>query len=146
MTGPAGSTDAEDRRFYAAFVSGALLPRDFHHREHLRLAYLCLTVAPPNAALTTFRRLLREFLVRHRVDSAKYHETLTCAWLQTVDLHMALTQGTTSFGDFIAQHPTLADSNHMFAHYSRERLISPHAREGFLEPDLQAIARNLSQT
>ena len=59
---------------------------------------------------------------------------------------MVPTPGTTSFGDFIAQHPTLADSNHMFAHYSRERLISPHAREGFLEPDLQAIARNLSQT
>ena len=146
MIEPASNTDAEDRRFFAAFVSGALPPRDFHHREHLRLAYLCLAAEPPDAALATFRRLLQAFLNRHLIDPAKYHETLTCAWFQAVDLHMSRTPGTVSFTDFIARHPALLDANLMFTHYSRERLISAVAREQFITPDLQPIVCHVSQT
>lgn len=133
------SADAEDRRFHEAFAAGAVHPRDFRHRDHLRLAYVCLSDELYDAALLTFRRLLREFLQRHRVDPNKYHETLTCAWLQAVALHMARTPGTVSFADFIARHPALLDSNLIFTHYSRERLISANARESFIAPDLQSI-------
>lgn len=139
MSSPVVSADPADRSFYEAFVSGALHPRDFRHREHLRLAYLCLSVEPHETALITFKRLLREFLKRHQIDPSKYHETLTCAWLQAVNLHMSRTPDTASFADFIAQHSALLDANLMFTHYTRERLISTTAREQFVTPDLQPI-------
>src|SRR5690606_38274985 len=139
MSSAAASADAEDRRVCEAFATGAVHPRDFRHRDHLRLAYVCLSDESYDAALFTFRRLLREFLQRHRTDPNKYHETLTCAWLQTVALHMARTPGTFSFADFVARHPALLDSNLIFTHYSRDRLISVDARERFIAPDLQPI-------
>ena len=139
MNSPGACADAEDRRFHEAFAAGAVHPRDFRHRDHLRLAYVCLSDASCDAALIAFRRLLIGFLQRHRVDPNKYHETLTCAWLQAVALHMARTPGTASFADFITQHPALLDSNLMFTHYSRARLVSADARKRFIAPDLQPI-------
>lgn len=76
--------DAEDQRFLDAFDSGALSPRDFHHREHLRLAWLCVIQSGTEAAMEEFPRRLRAFLARHRVDPAKYHETVTIGWLRLV--------------------------------------------------------------
>lgn len=96
--------DAEDQRFLTAFESGALSPRDFHHREHLRLAWLCLTHCGPEAAMQEFPRRLRDFLARHRVDPTKYHETLAVACLRAVQHHVARTPGARSFADFIARH------------------------------------------
>lgn len=139
MSFGAGRVDAADQRFFDAFVSGTLHPRDFRHREHLRLAYLCLIAEPFDAALVSFRQLLRDFLDRHHVDPAKYHETLTHAWLQAVHLHLNRSPEAASFADFIDRHAALLDSNLMFTHYTRERLISTSARERFIEPDLLPI-------
>ncbi|MFM1851888.1 MAG: hypothetical protein RIS54_1572 [Verrucomicrobiota bacterium] len=131
--------DAEDQRFLDAFDSGALSPRDFHHREHLRLAWLCVTQSGPEAAMEEFPRRLRAFLARHRVDPAKYHETVTIGWLLLVGARVSTEPAAPSFASFATRHPDLLTSDLLFAHYSRARLLSAEARSAFIPPDLAPL-------
>lgn len=132
--------DDADRLFLAAFESGDLPPTAFDHRAHVRLAYVQL-VEHPEDALDRLRSGLRAFMDHHGLDPAKYHETLTRAWLLAVRHFMASSPPADSAGAFIEANPTLLDAAIMRTHYSAERLFSDEARAGFVEPDLAAIPR-----
>jgi hypothetical protein len=93
------------------------------------------------AALEDTRATIRAFLSHHGIAPTRYHETLTRAWLLAVDHFMQRTPEASSADDFIARNPVLLDSRIMLTHYSAERLFSVAAREGFLEPDIEAIPR-----
>lgn len=87
------------------------------------------------------RVALLAFIAHHGIDPAKYNETITKAWILAVRHFMAKTAGAVCFGDLIAAHPVMLDSKIMLTHYSGERLNSPEARAGFVEPDLAPIPR-----
>ncbi|HEY3189570.1 MAG TPA: hypothetical protein VGJ70_18930, partial [Solirubrobacteraceae bacterium] len=82
------------------------------------------------------REGLRHFTAAHG-QAARYHDTLTTAWARVVGHHAA--QATGDFEAFLASNPRLLDRDLLTAHYSRERLFSPAARAGFVEPDLVAL-------
>ena len=131
-----------DRGFRADFESGALAAAAFDHRAHVRLAYVLLAEAPPERATELMRASLKAFIARNGVDPAKYHETMTAAWILAVHHFMALTEPCASADEFIAKNPVLLDSKIMLTHYSAGLLFSPEARAGFVEPDLDAIPRH----
>src|SRR5262249_61516758 len=70
----------EDRDFVAAFEAGTLPNEAFHHRDHVRLAWLYLRELPPAQALTRFTEGLRRFAAVHGKPGL-YHETITWAYL-----------------------------------------------------------------
>ena len=132
-----------DRAFLGAFESCAIAPSDFHHRDHVRLAYVCLCEGSPDAAHARLRAALLGFIRHNGVPETKYHETITQAWVLAVGYFMqkAAPETFDSFDAFIAADPRLLDPAIMLTHYSKERLFSDEARAGFVEPDVQGIPR-----
>jgi len=133
---------SEDAEFREAFESGRVLPAEFGHRSHVRLAYVYLAGQDPDAATASMRSALQGFLQHHGIPPAKYHETLTRAWVLAVRHFMERAPETISADDLIARHPELLDSKIMLTHYSASLMFSPEARAQFVEPDLQAIPRH----
>jgi hypothetical protein len=136
------TASADDRAFLAAFEACAVPPSAFNHREHVRLAYVCLCEeGTPDAAHARVRAALHAFIAHNGVPASKYHETITRAWVLAVDYFMRKAAPVTfdSFDAFIASDPRLLDSSIMLTHYSKERLFSDEARAGFVEPDLDEI-------
>ncbi len=85
------------------------------------------------------RESLVAFLGHHGIDAAKYHETITRAWILAVRHFMDRTPHSDSADAFIDANPVLLDSKIMLTHYSAEVLFSAEARARFIEPDLQQI-------
>lgn len=138
-----GASD-DDRAFLEAFEACRVPPIDFHHREHVKLAYVCLCEAGhPSAAHARVRTALVGFIRHNGVPETKYHETITRAWILAVDYFMqkAAPVSCDSFDAFIAADPRLLDASIMLTHYSKDRLFSDEARSGFVEPDLDPIPR-----
>jgi hypothetical protein len=131
-----------DREFRAAFEAGAYAPADFSHRAHVRLAYVYLAGSDVDAALERMRAALVSFLAHHGIPAAKYHETLTRAWILAVHHFMHRSPETSSADDFIERNPLLLDTKIMLTHYSAELLFSDAARAGFVEPNLDPIPRH----
>ena len=75
-------------------------------------------------------------------DSAGYHETITLASLRAARAVLAdLPNGATSPAEAFAalMASPMADKEWLFAHWSRERLMSTQARRGWVEPDLTPL-------
>lgn len=128
-----------DLEFRRRFEAGLVPPADFDHRAHVRLAFTCLTQMDVDAAHDAVRTAISRFLEKNAIDPAKYHDTLTRAWLMAVRHFMDRTPPVASADAFIDASPALLDSKIMLSHYSKERLFSPEARAGFVEPDLEPI-------
>ena len=138
---PAFPLSDEDLALRAAFESGALPPAEFGHRAHVALAYVYLAQGNVEAAVDGMRAGLAAYLRHHGIDPAKYHETLTRAWILAVWHFMSKTQDLQSSADLIARNPMLLDSRIMLTHYSAALLFSAEARQAFVEPDLDPIPR-----
>lgn len=135
---------AADLTFLRQFESGAVAPAQFHHREHIRLAYIYLVLGGPDEAYARLRASLHAFIHRNGVDPAKYHDTLTRAWILAVH-HFMHRPGDTAArcaDDFLATHERLLNKDLLQHHYSPDVLGSPEARAHFVEPDLQPIPRH----
>jgi hypothetical protein len=133
----------DDLELQRRFLANGLSPSQFHHREHLRLAYVFLVQhGDEQAAYPAFREALLAFLHYHGIDPAKYHATLTQAWLLAVLHFMEISAPLQSSTEFLATHALLLDPEIMFTHYSRDLIKSPAARTRFVEPDIQPIPRH----
>ena len=133
---------SDDRQFCADFSACRVHPDDFDHRAHVRLAYIYLAEHDAETALALMRSALLGFIQHHKIPVAKYHETLTRAWILAVRHFMAISPVADSAAGFIASNPSLLDSRIMLTHYSTELLFSPEARARFVEPNLEVIPRH----
>jgi hypothetical protein len=131
-----------DREFRMAFEAGACAPADFSHRAHVRLGYVYLAGSDVETAIERMRAALIAFLAHHGIPAAKYHETLTRAWILAVHHFMHRSPQAAGADDFIEQNPLLLDTKIMLTHYSAELLFSDAARARFVEPDLDPIPRH----
>ncbi len=128
-----------DRGFLASFEACEISGADFHHREHLRLAYVYLTLHPYVLALEKMETGLRHFLAHLGAPASKYHHTLTEAWLRAVQHFIDRAGPTRDFAQFLETAGQLLDKEIMGTHYSTDLLWSEAARASFIEPDLQPI-------
>lgn len=135
------AVNAADALFRERFEACDLDAGDFHHREHLRLAYVYLAVFEPDVARQKMEESLRRFLAHLGAPSSKFHQTLTEAWLHAVRHFMERIGPTLSFADFAAKAAPLLDKDIMLTHYTLDLLWSEKARAAFVEPNLQPIPR-----
>ena len=131
--------DAADREFLGAFERCTLSAADFHHRDHVRLAFIYLTLHSVDAALELMRSGLHRFLAHLGAPASKYHETITRAWLLAVEHFMREAGPVANFEAFAARSPRLFAPGAMETHYTRELLQSEEARQRFIAPDLEPI-------
>lgn len=120
-------------------------PQDqWHHREHVKLAYLYLRRYPFDAAMQKMRASLQAYNTKHNVPETLergYHETLTLGWMKLV--HCALCEyGPSESADaFIDKHTQLLSRRALLLFYSRDRIMSAEAKQQFIEPDLAPLPR-----
>jgi|ERR1051325_2952324 hypothetical protein len=110
----------------------------FHHREHLRVAWLYLKSSDASRAAERMTAGILRF-ANHHGATQKYHHTLTLFWMRVVAAALVETPEGRSFEEFLGANPELCDKNLPAKYYSATLLQSPAAREGWVEPDLQPL-------
>jgi hypothetical protein len=115
------------------------LPNDsFHHREHIRLAWIYLQRYAEVEAQRHMRDAIRRFAAFHG-KSDKYHETITVAWVRLVADAMSRAPGGADFDELAARSPELLDKRTIERFYSSAGLPSEAARMSWVEPDLRSL-------
>jgi hypothetical protein len=133
---PPGVT-AADEQFLATFEAGQIGNQDFHHRDHLRLAWIEIRHLGLLHASDAVTAAIRRFAA-YRGHDDRYHETMTRFWLRAVGLGIN-SHPTLAFEDLLAAEPHLLDKNLPYRHWSRERMASDEARGQWVEPDIRLM-------
>jgi hypothetical protein len=127
-----------DQELIEQFEDGTLPGECFHHREHVRVAFLYLTKYPVLEALQAFSKALRRF-AEVRGKSQLYHETITWAHIFLIRERMARAEKSQTWDEFAGSNPDLLIwKDGILTHYYRpETLGSDLARTVFVLPDLR---------
>jgi hypothetical protein len=130
-----------DDEFLARFEALDLPGGGFHHRDHVRLAWIYLRRFPVLEVLARLSAGLAA-LARVKGQPGKYHETVTWAFIFLVRERMARAGRDETWDDFAAANPDLLDWRDSILHrfYRDETLRSDLARAVFVLPDRGAAA------
>jgi hypothetical protein len=121
--------------FVARFRDGTLDTGQFHHRDHVRMAWLYVREHGLESAVTAFTADLRAFAVAKGAPRL-YHATITVAYLTLVAERLRVTPDgdwdrfAAAHADLLRWKPSVIDD-----YYSADRLWSELARAQFLLPD-----------
>jgi hypothetical protein len=124
-----------DDEFLRAFFTAELANSDFHHRDHLRLAWLSVRRHDPVEAENTIAEGIQHFAAVHG-HAARYHDTMTRFWVRLVGHAVSNRPEIEDFDTFLAAYPMLLDPGLPFRHWRREAMFTPEARAHWCKPDL----------
>ncbi|MBI2680226.1 MAG: hypothetical protein HYX25_04370 [Candidatus Solibacter usitatus] len=127
-----------DEEFLKAVESCTLPNTAFHHRDHVRLAWIYVSRFGYQAGSERMAASIRRYAAHHGA-TAKYHETITRAWMDLVQHALTNANPPANFDAFLATNATLADPHALNAYYSPELLASPAARQEWVPPDLRSL-------
>ena len=131
---------AEEIESLVAAFNAATLPRPaWTHAAHLTVALWYLLRHDADEATNLIRAGIQRYNAAHGIvttRTAGYHETLTLFWIGCVRAHLAAHTGDTPLVALANGLCARYDKNTPLQHYTRERLFSPEARAGWVEPDL----------
>src|SRR5262245_25714387 len=138
MTATLPAPELDDAALHAAFVDARLTPAQFHHREHVRVAFVCLARAGDLAtAAMEFRAALRRLAAAIGAHHL-FHETLTWAYLILIHERMAAANPPFATShELLAAHPELLDhrAGALARYYDVGAIAaSPLARRCFVLP------------
>lgn len=133
-----GACAWSDEEFLRAFEDLSFSADQFHHREHIRVAWLYLKSSDASRAAERMCAGILRF-ANHHGAMQKYHHTLTLAWMRLVAAALVETPEGYNFSQFLEDHPELADKDLLKKYYSPELLQTKSAREGWIEPDLEPL-------
>ena len=125
-----------DCEFVAAVESCAIPCSDFHHADHVRLAWIYLGNHSLIDAIDRFTQSLRRFAVHCGVPE-KYHETITWAYLLLIHERMRRADAPCGWESFRAANVDLFDwkPSILERYYAPHTLRSDFARRIFVLPD-----------
>jgi hypothetical protein len=127
-----------DQELIEQFENGTLPNDCFHHREHVRAAFLYLTRYPVLEALQAFSKALRRFAEAHGQPKL-YHETVTWAYIFLIQERRVQAGKRQSWDEFAQNNPDLLawKGGILTRYYRAETLTSDLARTVFVLPDLR---------
>lgn len=138
LQGPLLPADLSDDQFIAAMEQLHIANANFHHRDHIRLAWAYLRNSNLSMAEQKITNCIRRFAA-HNSAPRKYHHTITLAWMRVVAATMRLTPAIHTFEEFAAAHPFLFDPRLPWNFYSASSLGSEAARTAWVDPDLHPL-------
>jgi hypothetical protein len=127
-----------DDEFLRAFLALTLPNSEFHHRDHLRLAWLAVRRQDGSAAEEVVTRGIQKF-AEHNSHGPAYHDTMTRFWVRLVAHAVSHRPEIADFEQFVAAYPLLLDKNTPLRHWSREAMFASSARASWQDPDLVAL-------
>jgi hypothetical protein len=118
------------------FEDGTTPPGNFHHADHVRLAFEYLDRYPALEALEKFSAALKRFAAA-RGKPQLYHETVTWAYLLLIRERMARAGRSETWEEFAERNPDLLiwTGGVLGTLYRQETLDSDFARHTFVLPD-----------
>jgi hypothetical protein len=118
------------------FEDGTLPIENFHHEEHVRVAFLYLAKYRMLDAVGRFSTALTRFAARNG-KAGLYHETITWAYMLLIRERMARAGREQSWAEFRASNWDLLDRERRILkrYYREETLVSELARDTFVLPD-----------
>ncbi len=134
----------DDEAFLNAFETGAWPLADWHHREHIKVAYLYLRRYGFDEAMDRLRDRIKAYNAAHDVPDAPlsgYHETMTGAWLRLVYFTLRDRGAKETADAFYEDNPQLWERRVLRLFYSTERFLSPEAKAQYLEADVTPLPR-----
>ena len=138
--------NADDTEFARRFERGEVPNKDFHHREHLRLAWAYLQEsATADEACNRMRKAIRG-LAESEGHPEKYHETLTVFWVRLLAQVRMHAEAPRDLEGMLESHAHLLDKDAPLAFYSRERLFGGAARIAWQAPDLRPLPSHAPAT
>lgn len=133
----------DDQQFLDRFERGQWPVEDWHHKDHVRLAYLILSLEPD---FDSAMRRIRGSIQRHNeaqgievTPTSGYHETVTRGWLTLVKLMLDEYGPRESAAAFIEERVELQNNKVLRLFYSRELMMSELARREWVEPDIASF-------
>jgi hypothetical protein len=132
----------DDETFLRHFEDCTWPVEDWHHREHVKAAYLYLRRYPLDEVRALIRERIKRFNAAHHVPEAidrGYHETVTQAWLQLIHFTLVQSGPAPTADEFFDAHPELWQFKVLRFFYSRDRLPSAEAKAMFLAADLTPL-------
>jgi len=134
----------DDKAFLHQFESAALPFTDWHHKQHIKVAYLYLRSYPFDEALERMRESLERLNIAHKVPDEPgrgYHETMTQAWLRLVHVTLCEYGPAENTEAFYEKNPQLSQPKALRLFYSQNILMSARAKAEFVEPDLAPLPK-----
>ena len=130
------SLPVSDEEFIGKFEDGSLPLAEFHHEQHVRVAFLYLCKYPLLDVLARFPANLKRYAATHGKNGL-YHETITWAYLFVVGERVARAGETQTWEQFRSGNVDLFDRERplLKRFYCDETLASALARERFVMPD-----------
>ena len=131
-----------DAAFLEKFENASWQPEDWHHREHIKVAYLYLCRFPFETAVERVRAGIQKLNAAHKTPeelTRGYHETMTQAWMRLVYATLSEFGPADTADQFLDQQPQLLSKRALLFFYSRDRIMSAEAKYGFVEPDLASF-------
>lgn len=124
-----------DVELLRGFEEASLPGEAFHHREHVRVAWLYLRREPAGLALERFAADLQRLAAAYG-KPGPYHATITWAFLLLIGERASRSTATDS-ERFVDEHPDLLERQPglLERYYRPETLQSELARRVFLMPD-----------
>ena len=118
------------------FESGATAAENFHHADHVRLAFEYLRHYPALEALEKFSAALQRFAAAQG-KAQLYHETITWAYLLLIRERIARAGCTLTWEEFAERNADLLvwKGGLLATLYRQETLASDLARQIFVLPD-----------
>jgi hypothetical protein len=135
----------DDERLLAAFEDCSWPLEKWHHREHIKIAYLHLCRHPLDVAIAKMCAGIKAYNAAHKVPEridAGYHETLTQAWMRLVHCTLCEFGPSDNSDAFVDKHTQLLAKRALLFFYSRDRIMSEEAKRNFVEPDLTPLPRS----
>lgn len=135
----------DDEKFLAEFEACRWPHAQWHHQQHIKVAYLYLRRYPFDAAMSRIREKIKAHNAAHNVPdlpTSGYHETMTQAWMRLVYLTLCEYGPGETADSFYEQNPQLSQKKVLRLFYSRELFMSPRAKIEFVEPDLAPLPQS----
>jgi hypothetical protein len=129
----------DDEMFLQQFESTVWPKAEWHHRQHIKVAYLYLCRYPLETASVKISDNIKAYNQAHGVEeslTSGFHETMTQAWLRLVHFTLCEYGPAENADAFFEQNPQLSEKKVLRFFYTRERFLSPEAKAAFIEPDL----------
>jgi hypothetical protein len=130
------ATETAGADLLKGFVDTTLPAEQFHHRQHVEVAWTFVRDYGMPMALSEFSAAIKRFADANGATGL-YHETITWAFLLLIADRQAR-QGHDTWERFAAANPDLLTwtPSILSRYYSKELLASDLARRAFLMPDL----------
>ncbi len=135
----------DDEKFLVEFEAGRWPLEQWHHQQHIKLAYLYLRHYPFDEAMGRIRAGIKAHNQARGIPELPergYHETMTQAWLRLVFVTLQEYGPSETADKFYEQNPQLSEKKVLRLFYSRELFMSPQAKAEFVDPDLAPLPRS----